>query len=61
VVTYCGIGALKERIIKERIEWLTAIAHPDFRQELRREARRLPCSDCKDVSYIGRGYQESET
>jgi 4-hydroxybutyrate CoA-transferase len=41
VVTEYGIATLKGKSIRERIDELVAIAHPDFRSELRSEARRL--------------------
>ncbi|MGI9952791.1 acetyl-CoA hydrolase/transferase C-terminal domain-containing protein [Moorellaceae bacterium AZ2] len=41
VVTEYGVAHLKACSIKERVNRLIAIAHPDFREELRREARRL--------------------
>jgi acyl-CoA hydrolase len=41
VVTEWGVAELRGRSIRERTRALTAIAHPDFRDELEREARRL--------------------
>jgi 4-hydroxybutyrate CoA-transferase len=41
VVTEYGIANLKGKSIRNRIEELVSIAHPDFRSELRSEARRL--------------------
>ncbi|MDW8009080.1 MAG: acetyl-CoA hydrolase/transferase C-terminal domain-containing protein [Chloroflexota bacterium] len=41
VVTEYGIATLRGKSIRERIGELIAVAHPDFRGELRREARRL--------------------
>jgi acyl-CoA hydrolase len=41
VVTEYGIAHLKGKTIKERIEALINIAHPDFRSELRSEADKL--------------------
>jgi 4-hydroxybutyrate CoA-transferase len=41
VVTEYGIARLLNRSVRERAEALIAIAHPDFRAELRKEARRL--------------------
>ena len=41
VVTEYGIAHLMNRSVRERAEALVAIAHPDFRAELRREAARL--------------------
>jgi len=41
VVTEYGIARLKQRTLRQRIDELIAIAHPDFRAELRVDARRL--------------------
>lgn len=41
VVTEYGVAHLRGTNIRERVERLTAIAHPAFREELRAEARRL--------------------
>jgi len=41
VVTEYGVASLKGRSVRERVQRLIAIAHPDFREELRKEARRL--------------------
>ena len=41
IVTEYGIARLKHRTLRQRIEELIAIAHPDFRAEIRAEARRL--------------------
>jgi 4-hydroxybutyrate CoA-transferase len=41
VVTEYGIARLLNRSVRERAEALIAVAHPDFRAELRRAARRL--------------------
>jgi 4-hydroxybutyrate CoA-transferase len=41
VVTEYGIATLKGRSIKERARALIAVAHPDFRDELGAEAKRL--------------------
>lgn len=41
VVTEYGIANLKGKSIRQRIDELVSIAHPDFRSELRGEARRL--------------------
>jgi len=41
VVTEYGVAHLKARSIRERVRQLISIAHPDFREELRREAERL--------------------
>jgi 4-hydroxybutyrate CoA-transferase len=41
VATEYGIASLKGKTIRERANQLIAIAHPDFRSELREEARRM--------------------
>lgn len=41
VVTEFGVAELFGRSIRERADALVAIAHPDFRDDLEREARRL--------------------
>jgi 4-hydroxybutyrate CoA-transferase len=41
VVTEYGVAELFGRSVRERASSLIAIAHPDFRDELEREARRL--------------------
>lgn len=41
VVTEYGIARLLNRTVRERAEALIAVAHPDFRTELRREMGRL--------------------
>ena len=41
VVTEYGIARLKGKSIPERVNELIAIAHPDFRAELRQEAKKL--------------------
>jgi len=41
VVTEYGIANLKGKSIRQRIDELVSIAHPDLRSELRAEARRL--------------------
>ena len=41
VVTEHGIAALRGKSIRERIGELIAVAHPDFRAELKAEAKRL--------------------
>lgn len=38
VVTEYGIAKLRNKSIRQRVEELISIAHPDFREELRREA-----------------------
>ena len=40
VVTEYGVAKLRQRTVKQRVENLIAIAHPDFRAELRKEAAR---------------------
>ena len=41
VATEYGIANLKGKSIRNRIDELVSIAHPDFRSELRAEAKRL--------------------
>lgn len=41
VVTEYGIAHIWGKSIRQRVEALIAIAHPDFRAELRKEARRM--------------------
>jgi acyl-CoA hydrolase len=41
VVTEYGIATLKGKTLRERINEMSAIAHPDFRSEIRAQARRL--------------------
>ncbi len=41
VVTEHGVARLRGKSIKERLNEMIAIAHPDFRTELRSEAKRL--------------------
>ncbi len=41
VVTEYGVASLRGTSIRDRVERLIAIAHPDFREELRREAEEL--------------------
>lgn len=41
VVTEQGIATLKGKTVRQRIEELVSVAHPDFRADLRREAQRL--------------------
>jgi len=43
VVTEHGIATLRGKTLRQRVEELLAIAHPDFRAELRAEARRVYC------------------
>lgn len=41
VVTEYGIAPLRGRSVRQRVENLIAVAHPDFRAQLREDARRL--------------------
>jgi acyl-CoA hydrolase len=41
IVTEHGVARLKHRTLRERVNELIGIAHPDFRGDLRAEARRL--------------------
>lgn len=41
IVTEYGIARLRGKSIRERVNEMIAIAHPDFRAELRNEAKRL--------------------
>ena len=41
VVTEQGIATLRGKTVRQRIEELVSVAHPDFRAELRKEARKL--------------------
>lgn len=41
VVTEYGIAKLRNRTVRQRVEALIAIAHPDFRAELRKQADQL--------------------
>lgn len=41
VVTEFGIAHLKGKTQRQRAEGLIAISHPDFKESLRQEARRL--------------------
>ncbi|MEC9489134.1 MAG: acetyl-CoA hydrolase/transferase C-terminal domain-containing protein, partial [Halanaerobium sp.] len=41
IVTENGVAHLKGRSIRDRVEAMINIAHPDFRDELRREARDI--------------------
>ncbi len=41
VVTEHGIASLRGKSIRERIGELIAVAHPDFRSDLKAEAKRL--------------------
>ena len=41
VVTEFGVAQLRGKTAKQRAEALIGIAHPDFRSQLREEARRM--------------------
>ena len=41
IVTEYGVAHLKGANIRQRVERLIAIAHPDFREELLYEARKM--------------------
>lgn len=41
VVTEFGVAHLKGKTIKERVEAMIGIAHPDFREDLRKEAEKV--------------------
>ena len=41
VVTEFGIARLRNCSVRQRVENLIAVAHPDFRAELAREAQKL--------------------
>jgi 4-hydroxybutyrate CoA-transferase len=40
VVTEYGVATLKGKTVRQRAEALIAVAHPDFREQLRAEARK---------------------
>ncbi|MGB4693125.1 MAG: acetyl-CoA hydrolase/transferase C-terminal domain-containing protein, partial [Limnochordia bacterium] len=40
-VTEYGVAHLKGRSVRDRVQAMINIAHPDFRAELREEANRL--------------------
>ena len=40
VITEYGVAKLRARTVKQRVENLIAVAHPDFRAELRKEANK---------------------
>jgi acyl-CoA hydrolase len=40
IVTEYGIARIRDRTVRERVDALVAISHPDFRAELRRQAER---------------------
>jgi acyl-CoA hydrolase len=41
VVTEYGIAELRGTNVRERVQRLTAIAHPDFREDIMREAQEM--------------------
>ncbi len=41
VVTEYGIAKLRSASVRQRVDRLIAVAHPDFRAELRKEAERM--------------------
>lgn len=41
IVTEYGIAPMKGRTVKERVDNLISIAHPDYREELRKDAQKL--------------------
>ena len=41
IVTEYGIARLRGKSVRERAEELIAVSHPDFREELRAQARKL--------------------
>ncbi|MBQ6000467.1 MAG: 4-hydroxybutyrate--acetyl-CoA CoA transferase, partial [Clostridia bacterium] len=41
IVTEYGIAPMKARSIRQRVDNLIAVAHPDFREQLRAEANKL--------------------
>ena len=41
VVTEHGVAALKGKTLKQRAAALIEVAHPDYREELRTEAKRI--------------------
>ena len=41
VVTEYGIATMRGKNLRERAQALTAVAHPDFRDQLQEEAKRL--------------------
>ena len=64
VVTEWGVAELFGKSLRERAKALIAIAHPDFRADLHREASRrhlvsAPASaDCRAVATNGAGWRE---
>ena len=41
VITEYGVAKLRDRTITERVKALIAIAHPDFREDLKKQAEKL--------------------
>ncbi|MBV8773838.1 MAG: acetyl-CoA hydrolase, partial [Deltaproteobacteria bacterium] len=41
IITEFGVADLRGRTVEERIKRMLAISHPDFREQLEREARAL--------------------
>jgi acyl-CoA hydrolase len=41
VITEQGVARLRGRTVRERTQELISIAHPDFRSELKEQARKL--------------------
>jgi acyl-CoA hydrolase len=41
IVTEYGVANLKGKTLRQRIEELIAVAHPDFREDLRKQAQKL--------------------
>ena len=41
VVTEYGVAELRGRSVRERTQALIAVAHPDFRDDLKRQAHEL--------------------
>jgi acyl-CoA hydrolase len=41
VVTEYGVAKLRGKTVKQKAEAMITIAHPDFRAELKKQARRL--------------------
>ena len=40
IITEYGVAKIRQRTVKQRVENLIAVAHPDFRAELRKEANK---------------------
>ena len=41
IITEYGIAPMRGRSVRQRVENLIAVAHPDFRAELRKQANEL--------------------